>query len=98
MENENYTFHKFITHTFPSFLLGVIMTLFVLSLLASCGERPTPTYIKKVVVVKVKKYREPNTLQEYEVKWKVTLSDSNTITTKVCPEVGDTITYRYYSK
>ena len=98
MEYEKYTFHKFITETLPTFLLGVIVTLLALSLLSSCSERPEPKYHKKVVVVSVKQYREPNTLQEYEVKWKVKLSDSNVITVGRRPAIGDTITYRYYSK
>jgi len=90
--------NKFITKTLPTFLLGVTITVLILSLLAGCTDMPEPKYIKKVVVVSVKKYRAPNTLQEYEVKWKVKLSDSNTITVSRRPEIGDTITYLYYSK
>jgi hypothetical protein len=98
MDDEKFSFNKFIGVTLPAFLLGVISTLLALSLLTGCSEPTEPTFIKKVTVVKVVKYREPNTLQEYEVKWKVTLSDSHTVTLQRPPAIGDTITYRYYSK
>jgi hypothetical protein len=97
MANNKYTFNKFITETVPTFLLGGITTLLLLGLLYGCTEPPKPTFIKKVTVVKVDQWRAPNTLQEYEVKWKVILSDGNTATLSTRPKVGDTITYRYYS-
>ena len=97
MSEPKYTFNDFIAKTVPTFLLGVITTLLALSLLTGCGEPPQPTYTKKVTIIKIEKYREPNTLQEYEVKWKATLSDGNTVKFTSIPTLGDTIIYRYYS-
>lgn len=97
MANSKYTFNKFITETVPTFLLGGITTLLLLGLLYGCSEPPKPTFIKKVTIVKVEQWRAPNTLQEYEVKWKVTLSDGNKAILSTRPALGDTITYRYYS-
>jgi hypothetical protein len=92
-----YASKGFIAKILLSFLLGVISTLFVLSLLTSCSEPPQPAYTKKVVIVKIDQYREINTLQEYQIKWKATLSDGNVIVYTRLPIIGDTITYRYYS-
>lgn len=85
------------TETLPTFVLGGIVMLLVLGLLYGCSGPGEPTFTKKVVVVKVEQWRAPNTLQEYEVKWKVQLSDGHTATMATRPEIGDTIIYRYYS-
>jgi len=97
MDNEKYTFNKFISETAPTFLLGAISMLLLLVAMYGCSQPLEPTIIKKVVVVDVKQYREPNSLQDYEVKWKVTLSDGHKTTMLKKPNIGDTITYRYYS-
>jgi hypothetical protein len=97
MREPRYTVNDFISKTVPTFLLGVITTLLTLSLLASCTEPTQPKYTKKVTIIKIEKYREPNTLQEYEVKWKATMSDGKTIKFNQLPQLGDTIIYRYYS-
>lgn len=98
MHEPKYTFNDFIAKTLPTFLLGVISTLLALSLLAGCGDPGEPAYIKKVTIVKVESYRAPNSLQDYEVKWKATLSDGSKVTYTSMPTVGDTIIYRYYSR
>jgi len=85
------------TETLPTFLLGAISMLLLLTFFTSCSEKREPTFTKKVVVVSIESYREPNTLQDYEQKWKVTLSDSHVIKVQRRPNIGDTITYRYYS-
>jgi len=72
--------------------------LAIVALFASCTTKQKPTHTKKVTVVAIEAFRPPNTLQEYEVKYKVKLSDSSAITLTRAPRIGDTFEYRYFSR
>lgn len=72
-----------------------IELILILSLaLTGCIDRENyDTHIKYVTIQRVEEYRDSNSLQDYELKWRAYMSDSTRLTFRSRPHIGDTVEY-----
>ena len=73
------------------------IVVLLLALTGCINAENYDTHIKYVTIQRVEEYRDSNSLQEYELKWRAYMSDSSTLTFRTRPHIGDTVEYMIIS-